>query len=89
MRILTIRLPERLAADIEAEANERRISRSHVVCERLERGALPKPPRRVVSLEAIADLIGSVDGDRPSDLSANAKGYLRTGLTKAITRNRD
>jgi hypothetical protein len=74
VRTLTVRLPERLAADIEAEATRRRIPRSRVVRERLKRGALPKPPRRAVSLEAIADLIGSVDGDLPSDLSANAKG---------------
>ncbi len=74
MKTLTVRLPEPLAADIEAESRERRISKSDVVRERLQRAAGPE--RRSASFEAIADLVGSVDG-LPADLSAGKKHYLR------------
>jgi Arc/MetJ-type ribon-helix-helix transcriptional regulator len=74
MKTLTVRLPEPLVADIEAESRGRKISKSDVVRERLERG--PRQRRQSASLAAIADLIGSVDG-LPADLSANKKAYLR------------
>ena len=75
MKTLTVRLPESLAAAIEAESRRRRISKSDVVRERLERAA---PAAREASSPAyaIADLIGSVDG-LPVDLSARKKRYLR------------
>jgi Arc/MetJ-type ribon-helix-helix transcriptional regulator len=74
MKTLTVRLPEALVADIEAESRARRVSKSDVVRERLSvangaRGDAPLLP------EAIADLIGSVDG-LPADLSARKKKYL-------------
>lgn len=75
MKSLTIRLPESLLADIEAESRGRKISKSDVVRERLER-APSKPQRRGASIDAIADLIGSVDG-LPSDLSSRKKSYLK------------
>ena len=75
MKTLTIRLPESLAADIETESRGRKISRSDVVRERLE--AAPRRRKTSAAFEAIADLIGSVDG-LPSDLSARKKHYLRT-----------
>lgn len=61
-------------ADIEAESRGRKISKSDVVRERLERA--PRQRRRTASLDAIADLIGSVDG-LATDLSARKKNYLR------------
>jgi Arc/MetJ-type ribon-helix-helix transcriptional regulator len=73
MKTLTVRLPEPLVADIEAESRGRQISKSDVVRERLER-----PPRRrgrTASLHAIADLIGSVKG-LPADLTTRKKEYL-------------
>jgi Arc/MetJ-type ribon-helix-helix transcriptional regulator len=76
MKTLTVRLPEPLAAEIAAESRKRRISKSDVVRERLARAA--GAPRRPSSLDAIADLIGSVDGDLPPDMSARKKEYLRT-----------
>lgn len=80
MKTLTVRLPEPLVADIEAESRGRNISKSDVVRERLE--TEPRKRRRHTSLNAIADLIGSVDG-LPADLSARKKGYLRsTGYGK-------
>jgi Arc/MetJ-type ribon-helix-helix transcriptional regulator len=74
MKTLTVRLPEPLVADIEAESRGRNISKSDVVRERLEIG--PRKRRRTASLNAIADLIGSVD-NLPSDLTARKKQYLR------------
>jgi len=74
MKTLSIRLPEPLVADIEAESRGRKISKSDVVRERLE--TAPRRRRRAASLNAIADLIGSVDG-LPSGLTARKKAYLR------------
>lgn len=73
MKTLTVRLPEPLVADIEAESRGRKISKSDVVRERLERA--PRRRRRTASLDAIADLIGSVDG-LPTDITTRKKQYL-------------
>jgi hypothetical protein len=73
MKTLTVRLPEALVADIEAESRKRRRSKSDVVRERLARttgpGSRPLPV-------AIADLVGSVEG-LPVDLSRRKRSYLR------------
>ena len=75
MKTLTVRLPEPLVADIEAESRGRKISKSDVVRERLE--IAPRLRRRSpASFNVIADLVGSVDG-LPSDLSTRKKHYLR------------
>lgn len=74
MKTLTVRLPEPLVADIEAESRGRKISKSDVVRERLERA--PRRRRRTAPFDAIADLVGSVD-DLPADLSGRKKKYLR------------
>lgn len=75
MKTLTVRLPEPLVAEIEAESRGRRCSKSDIVRERLQRNA--RPARRgSTPLDAIADLIGSVDG-LPADLSARKKRYLK------------
>lgn len=75
MKTLTVRLPEPLVADIEAESRARNISKSDVVRERLRRSPVPLRRRRG-PLDAIADLVGSVDG-LPTDLSTRKKDYLR------------
>jgi Arc/MetJ-type ribon-helix-helix transcriptional regulator len=74
MKTLTVRLPEPLVADIEAESRGRKISKSDVVRERLEHA--PRKRRPPTSLNAIADLIGSVD-NLPTDLTARKKQYLQ------------
>ena len=74
MKTLTVRLPEPLVADIEAESRGRKISKSDVVRERLERA--PRKRRHTASFNAIADLIGSVD-NLPTDLTARKKQYLK------------
>lgn len=83
MKTLTVRLPEPLVADIEAEARGRNVAKSDVVRERLER----KPRKRGQrgSLHAVADLIGSVDG-LPSDLAGHKKEYLRQIIGKRAKR---
>ena len=77
MKTLTVRLPEALVAQIEAESRERRLSKSDVVRERLSQAARTGR-QRPASLEAIADLIGAATG-LPSDLSARKKHYLKAG----------
>jgi Arc/MetJ-type ribon-helix-helix transcriptional regulator len=69
MKILTVRLPDALVAEIEAEARRRMISKSDVVRERLTR---PGGKRGAAALDAIADLVGSIEG-LPADLSESKK----------------
>lgn len=84
MKTLTVRLPEPLVADIEAESRGRKLSKSDVVRERLERA--PRGRRQAASLDTIADLIGSLEG-LPADLSGNKKKYLHaTGYGKKRSR---
>jgi len=85
MKTLTVRLPEPLAAEIEAEARGRKLSKSDIVRERLEQA--PGAPRQgSTPSSAIADLIGSVDGLR-ADLSKRKKHYLRaTGYGRKRSR---
>jgi Arc/MetJ-type ribon-helix-helix transcriptional regulator len=85
MKTLTVRLPEPLVAEIEEESRGRKCSKSDIVRERLQRVARPAR-RRSTPLDAIADLIGSVDG-LPTDLSARKKRYLKaTGYGRKSTR---
>ncbi len=71
MKTLTVKLPEPLFAEIEQAARARKVSKSEVVRERLERGTNVK-----TSLwSRIEDLV--IDSDSlPRDLSSN-KEYLR------------
>jgi Arc/MetJ-type ribon-helix-helix transcriptional regulator len=85
MKTLTVRLPEALVAQIEAEARRRKLSRSDVVRERLA-GAEGSRRRQPALLDAIADVVGSVDW-LPRNLSARTKKYLRsTGYGDKRTR---
>jgi hypothetical protein len=75
MKTITVRLPEPLVAQIEAESRARQMSKSDIVRERLTRNTSigrQLPP----TYEAIADLIGAVDG-LPPDLGARKKHYLK------------
>ncbi len=74
MKTLTVRLPETLVAEIEAESRERQVSKSDVVRERLRQAT--GSTRERAPVHTIADLIGSVDG-LPSDLSTRKKHYLK------------
>ncbi len=74
MKSLTVRLPDQLVREIEAESRERDCAKSDVIRERLRRGATSSSSAR---LNLIADLIGSVDG-LPADMSGRRKRYLKT-----------
>lgn len=75
MKTLTVRLPEALLAQIEAESRARQTSKSDVVRKRLA-SAASADRRLPPSYEAIADLIGAVDG-LPLDLGARKKHHLK------------
>lgn len=74
MKTLVVRIPDSLAAEIEAISRERGISKSEVVRDRLRSSSNSEPVPD--PLADIADLIGSVKGG-PGDLSARKKHYLR------------
>jgi hypothetical protein len=85
MKSLTVRLPDQLVREIEAESVERGCAKSDIVRERLLRGAGPGSGPSA-GLNLIADLIGSVDG-LPADVSARRKAYLKaTGYGKKPAR---
>ena len=85
MKTLTVRLPEPLVAAIEEESRGRRCSKSDIVRKRLQRAAR-RTRHKSTPLDAIADLIGSVDG-LPPDLSARKKRYLKAaGYRRKHTR---
>ncbi len=77
MKSLTVRLPEKLIAEIVQESRACGISVSNVVRERLRRAPEMQHAESSRALETIRDLIGSVDG-LPADLSARKKQYLRS-----------
>jgi len=68
-------LPESLIAQIEAESRRRRLSKSDVVRERLTEKTTRGQGSKL--LDAVADVIGSIDR-LPPDLSARKKKYLRS-----------
>jgi hypothetical protein len=75
MKTLTLRLPDELMADIEAESRAQGRSKSDVARERLQSTA-GAGGQAVDPLASIRDLIGSVDG-LPPDLGRRRKHYLR------------
>src|SRR5437870_994074 len=58
MKTLTVRLPESLVAEIDAESRDRRMSKSDVIRERLQVGARVAGGRSPV-LETTEDLLGA------------------------------
>ena len=82
MRTFTVRLPDALVAEIEAESRMRQRSKSAVVRERL---TLVRHRRSRPATQAVRDLIGSVD-DLPADLSGRKKAYLEMGYGRKRAR---
>ena len=76
MRSLTVRLPDQLVMEIEAESRKRNRPKSDIVRERLQHAA-GLAGDSASRLSGIRDLIGSVDG-LPAGLSARKKRYLKT-----------
>jgi Arc/MetJ-type ribon-helix-helix transcriptional regulator len=77
MKMLTVRLPEKLIAEIERESDLCKISVSEVVRERLQKVPESQQSKTSSAFDLIGDLIGSVEG-LPADLSAKKKSYLRS-----------
>jgi Arc/MetJ-type ribon-helix-helix transcriptional regulator len=75
VKTITVRLPDSIVAEIDAESRERGVSKSDIVRERLQHG--PRGERRSSALNEIADLIGSVD-TLPENLSARKRDHLKT-----------
>ena len=74
MKTLTVRISDALATELETESRRRKTSIAAIVRGRLE-PSMAAQSRSPALLEAISDLIGSIDG-LPTDLS-NKKKYLR------------
>jgi len=75
VKTITVRLPDSIVAEIDAESRERGVSKSDIVRERLQHQ--PRGKLRSSALNEIADLIGSVD-TLPENLSARKRDYLKT-----------
>ena len=74
MKTLTVRLPAAVVADLENESRRRHCSKSDIVRERLTLAARSRGA--AAPADAIADLVGSVNG-LPADLSGRKKAYLK------------
>lgn len=76
MQTISLKLPEDLLADLEREAKARRISKSALVRESLEKALRRRSSRGVASCYDLAsDLAGAVEG-LPRDLATNPK-YMK------------
>jgi hypothetical protein len=75
MQTLILRIPDALAAELDAEAKKCNLTKSEIARRRLVAGGSqagsPSP-----GFELIADLIGTVEGG-PADMSARKKDYLK------------
>ena len=74
MKTLTVRLPESLVSEIEAESRKRGVPKSDIVRERLHAGPGPNRRRSGLLEGSITDLIGSLE-ELPPDLSTRKKDY--------------
>ena len=74
MKSVTVRLPDSLADEIEAEARERKMSKTDIIRERLESA------RSSTASDQWSDLLSRVAGsmEGPADLSSNVKKYLKS-----------
>ncbi len=78
MKTVTVKLPEVLVAEIEAESRAEGISKSDVIRRRLENAGQQKSDHRPTFYDLASDLVGSVDDPTlPPDFSARKKYYLK------------
>lgn len=80
MKTLVVKIPESLAAEIEAEARSTGTSKSEVVRQRLERTRKNDGPRPLTMWDVTHDLIEKLEHETstlPPDFSARKKQYLR------------
>jgi hypothetical protein len=73
MQTISLKLPDDLLAQLTSPAKARRVTKSWLVRESLEKALYKKPPSGAVSCYDLArDLAGSVKG-HPKDLADNPK----------------
>jgi len=72
MQTISLKLPDDLLADLDKEAKARRVTRSGVVRESLQRTLRRQTRSRLSCYELARDLAGSVKG-LPRDLATNPK----------------
>ena len=73
MRTISVKLPDELLAQLGKEAKARRVTKSWLVRESLEKGLHEQPSAGAVSCYDLArDLAGTVKG-MPKDLAGNPK----------------
>jgi hypothetical protein len=81
MKTLTVKVPELLAAEIEAEARSTGTSKSDVVRRRLERGREGGGPHSITMWDLTHDLIEKLEREnsdpRPRNVAGRKKYYLR------------
>lgn len=71
MKVLSLKVPERMVRELEGAAKRRRISRSRVIREAVDAYLTgPKVARPASILDSMGDLVGCVR-DAPADLSTN------------------
>ncbi len=74
MVTVTVKLPPALASQIAAEARQKRLSKSALIRDSLERRyANGKSRRRPTVGELVGHLAGALKGNAPRDLSTNKK----------------
>jgi hypothetical protein len=74
MKSVSVRLPDNLVDEIEAEARKRKMSKTDIIRERLEKAQSSTSPDQWGDL--LSRVAGSVEG--PVDLSSNVKKYLKS-----------
>ena len=86
MTTISLKLPEPLLQEVEAEARRRGLSKSALVRESLEISLRrQRAKKRVSCLDLIGDLVGKFKG--PPDLSTNPK-YLEEAVLADYDRDR-
>ena len=81
MQTISLKLPQTLIAELNAEASRRQVSKSRVVREALRRQLKPSARNRVPSCaDLAADLIGSQPG--PANASTDKDALNRALLEK-------
>lgn len=79
MRTISLKLPEELLVQLDSEAKARRVTKSSLVRESLEKALRkPPPPEEVSCYDLARDLAGSMEG-LPRDLAYNPKCMLGFG----------
>ena len=75
MQTLVLRIPDELAAELEAEARNCNLTKSEIARRRLISGG-SQAGNTSAGFDLIADLIGTIECG-PADMSARKKDYLK------------